>query len=92
MRTQNLINSNPNAPWDHISMDFMIDLLKSQRGVDFIFVVVDQFSKIVHFIPCKKTMDAYYITNFYFNEVIKLHRIPKSIEILNILVIFRKSL
>lgn len=35
---------------------------------------------MIHFIPYKKAMDAYNITNFYFKELIKLHRIPKSIK------------
>lgn len=32
--------TNPNAPWDHINMDFMIDLLKTQRDL-FLLLLVD---------------------------------------------------
>ena len=42
-------------------------------------MVVDKFSKMMHFIVCHKIGNATNIVELFFKEIVRLHRVSKSI-------------
>jgi hypothetical protein len=68
----------PKEPWVDVSMDFILGLPRFRKGRDFIFIVVDIFSKMTHFIAYHKTNDATNTIDLFFREVIRLHDTKKA--------------
>jgi len=68
----------PEKIWEDISMDY-INGLPNSRGKKTIFVVVDRLSKYAHFIAISHPYTAMSIVQVFFENIFKLHGMPKSI-------------
>jgi len=68
----------PDRPCKSLAMDFITDLPESE-GYDTILVVIDRLTKMSHFIPCSKDLDARQFANLSMREIVRLHGLPHDI-------------
>jgi len=61
-----------------MAMDFITDLPKSE-GYDTILVVIHRWTKMSHFIPCVKDLDARQFAHLFMKDIVRLHRLPHDI-------------
>jgi hypothetical protein len=59
-------------------MDF-IEALPKVHGKSVILTVVEKFSKFAHFLPLSHPYTATLVARAFFNEVVRLHGLPKTI-------------
>jgi len=65
--------------WDHITMDFIVGLPRTQRKHNAIWVVVDRLTKSAHFLYIKTVFNVEQLADLYLKEIVRLHGIPLSI-------------
>lgn len=68
----------PYAPWTSISMDFITHLPVSD-GYDSLWVIVDRFTKMAHFIPLKPPAGSKELASIFVKEIWRLHGLPSEI-------------
>ena len=69
----------PSRPWESVSMDFVGGLPLSRKQHDYLYVVVDRFSKMCILMPCKKSITAEKTSDLYFQHVWVHYGLPTSI-------------
>jgi hypothetical protein len=60
-------------------MDFIVGLPTMQSGYDSIWVILDCFSKVAHFILVKTTYKGAKLAELYIARIVCLHGVPKKI-------------
>ena len=69
----------PESKWEHITMDFVIGLPYTQTGHNAIWVIVDRFTKLAHFLAICNTFSLERLVRLYINEIVKFHGVLISI-------------
>jgi Integrase zinc binding domain/RNase H-like domain found in reverse transcriptase/Chromo (CHRromatin Organisation MOdifier) domain len=65
------------APWDTISVDFIVKLLESE-GKDIVMVVVDSVTKRAHFVDTITTLSAVGTAKLYVQHIWKHNGLPRN--------------
>ena len=65
--------------WEHITMDFVTHLPRTQQKHDTVWVIVDRLTKLAHFLAMWMTfaLERFYRLNI--REIVRLHGVPVSI-------------
>jgi hypothetical protein len=69
----------PKWKWEEIGMDFIMGSPRNQRVYDSIWVIVDQLTKVAHFIPIKTMYTGPQLAELYILRILCLHGVPKKI-------------
>ena len=69
----------PSRPWESIGMDFIGPLPPSPEGYNFIWVVIDRLTSMVHLVALKTSATATEVAERYLKEIVRLHGVASSI-------------
>ena len=69
----------PSRPWESIRMDFIGPLPPSPEGYNFIWVVIDRLTSMVHLVALKMSATAVEVADRYLKEIVRLHGVASSI-------------
>ena len=65
--------------WKSVSMDFIFGLPADKEARTGVLVIVDRFSKMVHLVPVKDTINAQETACVFLDTVFRLHGMPETI-------------
>ena len=69
----------PGWKWEHVTMDFLTGLPRTEQRHDAVWVVVDRLTKSAHFIPFRSTCSRKILGELYMQNIVRLHGVPLSI-------------
>ena len=69
----------PEEKWKEISIDFITDLPITSGNKDTVLTIVDKATRMVHLVPCCKNITTVATTRLLWNNVDKLHGVPRTI-------------
>ena len=65
--------------WEHVTMDFVTHFPRTPRRHDAAWVIVDQLTKLAHFLAVRMTFPLEQFFQLYIREIVQLHGVPVSI-------------
>ena len=65
--------------WEHITMDFIVGLPRTQIDYNAIWVIMDRLTKLAHFPAIHNNFFLDRLAKLYINEIVKLHGVLVSI-------------
>jgi hypothetical protein len=68
----------PKRPWESVGIDFIGPLTPS-NGFNFLMVVIDRLTSMVHLIPTVTEANSAEVARLFLSHVVKLHGFPESI-------------
>ena len=65
--------------WEHVTMDFVTHLPRTQQKYDAVWVIVNRLTKSAHFLVVRMTFALERFYRLYIQEIVRLHGVPVSI-------------
>ena len=65
--------------WEHVTMDFVTHLPRTQQKHDAVWVIVNRLMKSAHFLAVRMTFTLERFCQLYIREIVRLHGVPVSI-------------
>ena len=69
----------PSRPWESIGMDFIGPLPPLPEGYNFIWVVINRLTSMVHLVALKTSATAVEVAKRYLQGIVRLHGVASSI-------------
>ncbi|XP_034208122.1 uncharacterized protein LOC117621668 [Prunus dulcis] len=66
----------PEWKWEHLTMDFVFKLPRTQNKHDGVWVIVFRLTKSAHFLPVRANYTLNKLAKLFIDEIVRLHGVP----------------